>query len=154
MARGEIIDEDALIAALDVGKLRGVGLDVYDGEFEHAPPARLWDDERVLVTPHISGGTDVPFPYATGRALSRLFRRHPLRHPLVQDTSSFLGRQPGSDCRDGEVELSIYEGEADGFLNKNLDTPGAQQAVEQMIAFAHQHLIESRSFSWHFEGMD
>ncbi len=60
VARGEIIDEDALIAALDAGKLRGVGLDVYDGEFEHAPPSRLWDDERVLVTPHISGGTDVP----------------------------------------------------------------------------------------------
>ena len=60
VARGEIIDEDALIAALDAGKLRGVGLDVYIGEFEHAPDPRLWDDERVLITPHISGGTDVP----------------------------------------------------------------------------------------------
>ena len=60
VARGEIIDERALIAALDAGKLRGVGLDVYVGEFEHAPDRRLWDDERVLITPHISGGTDVP----------------------------------------------------------------------------------------------
>jgi phosphoglycerate dehydrogenase-like enzyme len=60
VARGEIIDENALLAALDAGKLRGVGLDVYVGEFEHAPDRRLWDDERVLITPHISGGTDTP----------------------------------------------------------------------------------------------
>ena len=59
VARGEIVDEEALIAALAAGKLRGVGLDVYVGEFEHAPDPRLWQDERVLITPHVSGGTDV-----------------------------------------------------------------------------------------------
>lgn len=59
VARGEIIDEEALIAALAAGRLRGVALDVYVGEFEHAPDRRLWDDERVLITPHVSGGTDV-----------------------------------------------------------------------------------------------
>jgi phosphoglycerate dehydrogenase-like enzyme len=59
VARGEIIDEEAMIGALAAGKLRGVGLDVYTGEFEHAPDARLWQDERVLITPHVSGGTDV-----------------------------------------------------------------------------------------------
>jgi phosphoglycerate dehydrogenase-like enzyme len=59
VARGEIIDEEALIAALAAGTLRGVGLDVYIGEFEHAPDPRLWQDERVLITPHVSGGTDV-----------------------------------------------------------------------------------------------
>jgi phosphoglycerate dehydrogenase-like enzyme len=59
VARGEIIDEEALIAALAAGRLRGVALDVYVGEFEHEPDPRLWDDERVLITPHVSGGTDV-----------------------------------------------------------------------------------------------
>jgi len=59
VARGEIVDEAALLEALAAGKLRGVGLDVYDGEFEHAPDPRLWQDERVLITPHVSGGTDV-----------------------------------------------------------------------------------------------
>jgi glyoxylate/hydroxypyruvate reductase len=58
VARGEIIDEEALIAALTAGQLRGVALDVYVGEFEHEPDRRLWDDERVLITPHISGGTE------------------------------------------------------------------------------------------------
>jgi phosphoglycerate dehydrogenase-like enzyme len=59
VARGEIIDEEALIAALAAGRLRGVALDVYVGEFEREPDRRLWDDERVLITPHVSGGTDV-----------------------------------------------------------------------------------------------
>ncbi len=59
VARGEIIDEEALLAALAQGKLRGVGLDVYVGEFERAPDVRLWQDERVLITPHVSGGSDV-----------------------------------------------------------------------------------------------
>ena len=33
-------------------------LDVYVGEFEHPPPARLWSDPRVLITPHVSGASD------------------------------------------------------------------------------------------------
>jgi phosphoglycerate dehydrogenase-like enzyme len=58
VARGEIVDEAALTEALDQGRLRGVVLDVYDGEFEHAPPTPLWRDERVLITPHVSGASD------------------------------------------------------------------------------------------------
>jgi phosphoglycerate dehydrogenase-like enzyme len=58
VARGEIIDEQALIEALAIGKLRGVALDVYVGEFEHEPDLRLWNDERVLITPHVSSQTD------------------------------------------------------------------------------------------------
>jgi phosphoglycerate dehydrogenase-like enzyme len=59
VARGEIIDEEALVETLAEGKLRGVALDVYDGEFERPPDARLWDDERVVITPHVSAATDV-----------------------------------------------------------------------------------------------
>lgn len=59
VARGEIIDEDALAAALDDGKLGGVALDVYVGEFEREPSRRLWDDERVIITPHLSAADDV-----------------------------------------------------------------------------------------------
>ena len=59
IARGEIVDEEALIGALTEGKLRGFATDVYDGEFERLPDARLWDDERVVITPHVSALTDV-----------------------------------------------------------------------------------------------
>jgi phosphoglycerate dehydrogenase-like enzyme len=58
VARGEIVDEDALAEALESGHLRGAALDVYVGEFEHAPPARLWSNPNVLITPHVSGGSD------------------------------------------------------------------------------------------------
>jgi phosphoglycerate dehydrogenase-like enzyme len=59
IARGEIVDEDALMHALAERKLRGVALDVYVGEFEGQPDSSLWDDERVVITPHVSAGTDV-----------------------------------------------------------------------------------------------
>src|SRR5229473_1310507 len=58
VARGEIIDEDALADALQRDHLRGVALDVYVGEFEHLPPARMWSNPRVLITPHVSGASD------------------------------------------------------------------------------------------------
>ena len=58
VARGEIVDEDALAEAIERGHLRGAVLDVYVGEFEHPPPARLWSDPRVLITPHVSGASD------------------------------------------------------------------------------------------------
>ncbi len=58
IARGEIVDEAALADALARGHLRGVVLDVYDGEFERPPPESLWRDPRVLITPHVSGYSD------------------------------------------------------------------------------------------------
>jgi phosphoglycerate dehydrogenase-like enzyme len=58
VARGEIVDEEALADALQREHLRGAALDVYVGEFEHTPMARLWSDPRVLITPHISSMSD------------------------------------------------------------------------------------------------
>ena len=59
ISRGEIIDEEALIVALGQNKLRGFATDVYDGEFERPPDIRLWDDERVVITPHVSAVADI-----------------------------------------------------------------------------------------------
>ena len=59
ISRGEIVDEEALKSALSEGKLRGVAMDVYVGEFEAPPDLCLWDDERVVITPHVSAVTDV-----------------------------------------------------------------------------------------------
>ncbi|POM26082.1 putative 2-hydroxyacid dehydrogenase [Actinomadura rubteroloni] len=56
VARGGIVDENALLAALDDGSLAGAALDV----FEHEPPpqdAKLRTHDNVLVSPHVAGGT-------------------------------------------------------------------------------------------------
>jgi len=58
VARGEIVDEDALADALARDHLRGAVLDVYVGEFERPPTHRLWSDPRVMITPHVSGASD------------------------------------------------------------------------------------------------
>jgi phosphoglycerate dehydrogenase-like enzyme len=60
VARGELIDEAALIGVLGLGHLGGFAADVYEGEFDHAPPAALVAFDNVLLTPHTSGQTEHP----------------------------------------------------------------------------------------------
>ena len=59
MARGELIDQQALINALREGWIAGAVLDVYTEEFTGPPPDELWQLPNVLITPHTSVGTDV-----------------------------------------------------------------------------------------------
>lgn len=54
VARGQIIDEPALIRALESGRLGGAVLDVFDQEPLPAD-SPLWDIPNVVITPHSSG---------------------------------------------------------------------------------------------------
>jgi phosphoglycerate dehydrogenase-like enzyme len=60
VARGELVDEAALAEALRSGRLGGFAADVYQGEFEHGPPAELLAFENVILTPHTSGQSQHP----------------------------------------------------------------------------------------------
>lgn len=56
IARGPIVDEDALITALQQRRIRGAALDVF--ETEPLPgESPLWDLSNVIITPHMSGST-------------------------------------------------------------------------------------------------
>ena len=56
VGRGKLLDEDALVAELRSGRLRGAALDVFAKEpLREGHP--LWGLPNVLVTPHVSAVT-------------------------------------------------------------------------------------------------
>jgi len=66
IARGTIVDEPALIAALQAGALGGAGLDVVAVE-PMAADNPLWDMPNVIISPHIAGAGSTS--YAQHKAL-------------------------------------------------------------------------------------
>ena len=56
VSRGEIIKEDALIAALSSGRLAGAYLDVFEAE-PLPPDSPLWDLPNALISPHNAGAS-------------------------------------------------------------------------------------------------
>ncbi|MBD1599754.1 D-2-hydroxyacid dehydrogenase [Pseudomonas typographi] len=67
VGRGPVVDTQALLRALEEGRLAGAGLDVTDPE-PLSEDSRLWRHPQVLVTAHTSGTT----PFGSARALDVL----------------------------------------------------------------------------------
>lgn len=77
--RGQIIDDAALIAALDAGHLAHATLDVF--REEPLPPAHpFWAHPKVTVTPHIAATTR---PDTASRVLAENIRRAEAGEPLL-----------------------------------------------------------------------
>lgn len=83
VARGSIVDEDALIAALKDKRLGRAGLDVFE---EEPTPADRWADvPNVVLTPHSAGGTVDSLPLMLGQTydnLRQFFAGEPLLSPV------------------------------------------------------------------------
>jgi len=83
VARGSLVDEDALIDALKDGRLGMAALDVY--ETEPTPPERWADVPNTVLTPHMAGGTLESIPQMVGQTLEnlrRFFAGEPLATPI------------------------------------------------------------------------
>jgi phosphoglycerate dehydrogenase-like enzyme len=83
-ARGELVDEDALVDALQSGHLRGAGLDV----FAHEPVTRhpLFAISNVVLSPHIAWLTPETLARSLGVAhenCRRLAADKPLLHQVA-----------------------------------------------------------------------
>ncbi|MDR7155861.1 lactate dehydrogenase-like 2-hydroxyacid dehydrogenase [Sphingobium xenophagum] len=83
VARGQLVDEAALIAALTSGRLGGAAIDVYDPE--PTDPARWADVPNVVLTPHIGGATHEAVAHMAQMLLANLtahFAGQPLISPV------------------------------------------------------------------------
>lgn len=70
IARGDVVDEAALITALEAGQIAGVGLDVY--EREPLVPRRLIDARNATLLPHLGTATEEVRTDMAMRALDNL----------------------------------------------------------------------------------
>ncbi|MEC5293246.1 NAD(P)-dependent oxidoreductase [Aurantimonas sp. C2-6-R+9] len=85
VGRGGIVDEAALLAALDAGRLHAAGLDTISAE-PPAPDSPLSAHRRIVLTPHDAGVTDKAFEgvaHVIRENLRRLEAGEPLLNRIV-----------------------------------------------------------------------
>jgi phosphoglycerate dehydrogenase-like enzyme len=89
IARGAIVDEAALVRALEEGWITGAGLDVF--EEEPLPPgSTLWGMENALISPHVAGFS----PHYDERAVA-LFARNLARYLDGEPLLNLVDRSHG-----------------------------------------------------------
>ncbi len=89
IARGSIVQEKALIRALQEGWIAGAGLDVFETEPlpEDSP---LWEMENVTITGHYAGATPFYFDRVMEIFLENL-RRYQRGEPLINQVDKQRG---------------------------------------------------------------
>jgi phosphoglycerate dehydrogenase-like enzyme len=90
VARGALVDEDALAGALRAGQLRGAVLDVFQAE-PLAPTSPLWHLRTALLTPHVS-------PVSPGRFWPRaldIFCDNWVRYDRGEPLRNLVDKQAG-----------------------------------------------------------
>lgn len=85
VSRGGLVDNDALLAALESGHLSGAGLDVIEGEPD--PPRALVQRSEVIVTPHVA--------FSSASSLAELRRRS-----AEEVVRVLAGERPHNPCNE------------------------------------------------------
>ena len=147
-SRGGIVDETALLAALDGGQLGGAALDVFSVEPPQHNP--LTSHPRVIVTPHVGASTEeaqtmtgVDVAEGVAAALAGSTPRYAVNAPFVAPEAWSviepylrLGRQMGALCMQLIHEpVRSYELEFCGELAE-VDTQPVKLAVLQGLLAA------------------
>ncbi|MDB9741589.1 D-2-hydroxyacid dehydrogenase [Akkermansiaceae bacterium] len=81
IARGAVVKTEALIEALNSGKLAGAGIDVTDPEPLHKGHS-LWKAPNLIITPHVSGKTEITKKRRSALTVENL-RRFASGEPLL-----------------------------------------------------------------------
>ena len=84
-ARGTIVDESALIHALETGEIAGAGLDVSDPEPE-CEDSKLFRMEQVILTPHVAASTQealIRMAKGAAQGVDEVLSGKPITWPVV-----------------------------------------------------------------------
>jgi D-3-phosphoglycerate dehydrogenase len=92
VARGPLVVEADLLAALESGRLAGAGLDVTEQE-PLPPTSRLWELPNVIITPHVAGQSRFRIDQMTDFFCENL-RRYQAGAPLLNLVDKRLGFPP------------------------------------------------------------
>lgn len=83
VGRGTTLDEDALLAAVREGSIAGAALDVFGTEPLPAD-SPLWDEPRILITPHAAGGRPTGASEFLSANLAAFVEGRPLTNTLTR----------------------------------------------------------------------
>jgi D-3-phosphoglycerate dehydrogenase len=149
VARGGIVDEEALYDGLVSGKVAAAGLDVFDAE--PCTDSPLFDLPNVVVTPHLGASTveaqdragitiaeqvalalDGDFvPFAVNVDAAEVAGTMEPYLPFAEQLGALLGGL-GRDAVGGRLEL-LFEGEIGGFDNRLVSLAAAKGCLARLV---------------------
>lgn len=91
LARGPVVDEEAMIRALQEGRIGGAGLDVFEDEPLPAT-SPLWDLPNVIISPHLSAYGDGHGARSFGALLRDNVQRFLDGRPLLNPIAGYQDR--------------------------------------------------------------